>query len=343
MPYYPPTSGGGDVSKVGTPANNEMAVWTGDGTLEGTSDFTYDGTSLNLITAKNFQIAGSTILADSAGTTTLSGIDALDATTEGTIESAIDTLANLTAIQGWVVTLTGNFIRSGAHSLTLTTTGATDVTLPTTGTLATLAGAETLSSKTLTAPKFADGGFIADSNGNELLKFELNASAVNEVSLENAATTVAPRLSATGGDTNIDLDLRGKGTGSILQTIRYQTDDSDVIANATQTAVRFCIGWGQLTGDGDAGMSGTVAFDPDFTTVLWAAAGPIARSSSATAAATAITDLTVGFGAGAAPSVSYSNLATTGFTVSYTRDAASTFTSGSEYGFWWMAAGIGSA
>ncbi len=88
-------AGSGDVSKVGTPANNQMAVWTGDGTLEGTSDFTYDGTNLNLITAKNFQIAGVTILADAAGTTTLSNIDAIDGTTEGTLEGAIDSLTNL--------------------------------------------------------------------------------------------------------------------------------------------------------------------------------------------------------------------------------------------------------
>ena len=104
---------GGDVSKVGTPVNNQMAVWTGDGTLEGTSDFTYDGTNLNLITGKNLQIAGSTVLADSAGTTTLSGIDAIDATTEATIEGAIDTLANLTSIQGKTVTL----VDAGADAL----------------------------------------------------------------------------------------------------------------------------------------------------------------------------------------------------------------------------------
>lgn len=89
-------SSAGDVTKVGTPVNNQMAVWTGDGTLEGTSDFTYDGTNLNLITGKNLQIAGATVLADAAGTTTLSNIDAVDATTEATIEAAIDTLNNLT-------------------------------------------------------------------------------------------------------------------------------------------------------------------------------------------------------------------------------------------------------
>jgi len=134
-------AGGGDVSKVGTPVNNQMAVWTGDGTLEGTSDVTYDGTALNLITAKNFQIAGVTILSDAAGTTTLDAIDALGTTTETTVEAAIDTLANLTSVQGHTVTLTGAFIRSGAHSLTLTTTGATDVTLPTSGTLYSTEGA----------------------------------------------------------------------------------------------------------------------------------------------------------------------------------------------------------
>jgi hypothetical protein len=104
-PSFATPSGSGDVSKVGTPANNQVGVWTGDGTIEGTSDLTYDGTSLNLITGKNLQIAGATVLADAAGTTTLSGIDALDATTEATVEAAIDTLPNLTSVQGRTVTL----------------------------------------------------------------------------------------------------------------------------------------------------------------------------------------------------------------------------------------------
>ena len=85
------------VDTTGTPANNQIAIFTDANTIEGDSSLTYDGTSFNLATAKNFQIAGVTILADAAGTTTLSNIDALDATTEATIESAIDTLGNLTS------------------------------------------------------------------------------------------------------------------------------------------------------------------------------------------------------------------------------------------------------
>lgn len=53
---------------------------------------------------------------------------------------------------GKTITLEGNFTTSGAFATTLTVSGATNVTLPTTGTLATLAGAETLTTKTLTAP-----------------------------------------------------------------------------------------------------------------------------------------------------------------------------------------------
>lgn len=39
-------AGGGDVTKVGTPVNNQVGVWTGDGTIEGDADLTFDGTTL---------------------------------------------------------------------------------------------------------------------------------------------------------------------------------------------------------------------------------------------------------------------------------------------------------
>jgi len=38
--------GAGDVIKVGTPVNNQIGVWTGDGTLEGDPNFTWDGSTL---------------------------------------------------------------------------------------------------------------------------------------------------------------------------------------------------------------------------------------------------------------------------------------------------------
>ena len=60
-----------------------------------------------------------------------------------------------------------------------------------------------------------NGNFIGDESGNEQIKFATTASAVNEVSVTNAATTNPPAISATGGDTNIDLNLIPKGIGRI--------------------------------------------------------------------------------------------------------------------------------
>lgn len=56
---------------------------------------------------------------------------------------------------GKTITLGGNLTTSGAFATTLTMTANTAVTLPTTGTLATLAGTETFTNKTLTAPVIA--------------------------------------------------------------------------------------------------------------------------------------------------------------------------------------------
>lgn len=57
---------------------------------------------------------------------------------------------------------------------------------------------------------------IEDASNNELLKFTSTASAVNELTITNAAATGDPSISATGGDTNIDIQLIPKGTGGIL-------------------------------------------------------------------------------------------------------------------------------
>lgn len=67
---------------------------------------------------------------------------------------------------------------------------------------------------------------IEDANANELLKTSTTASAVNELTIANAATGNAPSLAATGGDTNIDLALLGKGTGAVkLSGLKYPTAD----------------------------------------------------------------------------------------------------------------------
>ena len=91
----------------------------------------------------------------------------------------------------------------------------------------TVSGTQTLTNKTLTSPKI--GTSILDTNGNELSKVTATSSAVNEFTLANAATGNGPRLSVTGDDSNIDLDLLAKGTGHV--TVRGNTNSGAIQLN----------------------------------------------------------------------------------------------------------------
>lgn len=77
---------------------------------------------------------------------------------------------------GKTITLGGNLTTSGAFATTLTVTAATNVTLPTTGTLATLTGTESLSNKTITASSFS--GTTVAASGLVTLTNTTDASAI---------------------------------------------------------------------------------------------------------------------------------------------------------------------
>jgi hypothetical protein len=75
---------------------------------------------------------------------------------------------------------------------------------------------EVTSGQTLkaTAPIVATS--ILDTNSNELALLTATSSAVNEFTIANAATGNDPTLSATGGDSNIDIAIKPKGTGETV-------------------------------------------------------------------------------------------------------------------------------
>ena len=77
----------------------------------------------------------------------------------------------------------------------------------------TLAGTQTLTNKTLTAPKI--GTSILDTGGNELFILTATGSAVNELTYNNAAALADPTFTATGGSTDIGINFVPKGAGSI--------------------------------------------------------------------------------------------------------------------------------
>lgn len=106
--------------------------------------------------------------------------------------SGTTTLSNLTAS-------TALALNASKEIVSVTNTGTGDNVLAT--------------SPTMTTPRVVTS--INDTNGNELFGITATASAVNELTIANAATGNNPTISATGGDTDISITLTPKGTGLI--------------------------------------------------------------------------------------------------------------------------------
>lgn len=77
---------------------------------------------------------------------------------------------------------------------------------------------------------------IRDANNNELIELDTVASAVNFISIDNAATGDGPTISAKGDDTNVPFYLTSKGTGSV--TIYSGASGREILVmNDTASAV----------------------------------------------------------------------------------------------------------
>ena len=135
-----------------------------------------------------------------------------------------------------------------------TNTGCFEATVGATGDV-TLTGTQTLTNKTLTAPKI--GTSILDTNGNELLLLTATGSAVNELTLANAATGNGPILSATG-ETNVDINLNPKGTG----TLKSGTAAVKIAGKETIWVPAAAM-YGPTTNPADAAQVETTATRPD--------------------------------------------------------------------------------
>jgi hypothetical protein len=181
-----------------------------------------------------------------------------------------DSFATLTN----TVTLTNKTIDSASNTLTLdlsegTLTGTTAEfnTALSDGSFATLAGTETITNKTITAPIIDE---INDANGNELIIFTTTTSAVNEITLANAAASGAPTITTTGSDTNINLVLSPKGSGTIDVDTSKIVNVTDPTANqdaATKAYVDAQVSSGStLTIAADSGSDDTVTVGSDTLT-----------------------------------------------------------------------------
>lgn len=132
---------------------------------------------------------------------------------EGQVDSGTDLIINLPDLSD-SDTLTFN-----NHSATLTN--------------------KTLTAAVLTSPRVTTS--INDVNGSELIKVTATASAVNEVTLANAATLGKPTITASGTDTNVTMKLEAKGTGSVEITKAAYTSSTITANGAASTSATYII------------------------------------------------------------------------------------------------------
>ena len=170
--------------------------------------------------------AGTGTVTSVGGTGTVNGI-----TLTGTVTSSGNlTLGGTLANVDLTTQVTGTLpVANGGTGITSFGAGIADwLGTPSSANLATAVTDETGSglvvfnvSPALTSPAITTG--INDANTNEILKFSATGSAVNEITLANAATGGNPSLSATGTDTNVGLDVSPKGTGEFNVTTSFMS------------------------------------------------------------------------------------------------------------------------
>jgi len=155
------------------------------------------------------------------------------------------------------LTITNGKTLAASNTLTLAGTDSTTMTFPTTNAsiARTDAGQTFTGTQVMTSPRVITS--INDTNGNELIGVTATGSAVNEITVANAATGNNPVISATGGDTNIGITLTPKGTGAIkLSGLSYPTADGTA-NQVIQTNGSGVLSFATVSGSGSPGGSDT--------------------------------------------------------------------------------------
>ena len=194
----------------------------------------------------------------SAGTTAVAGGDGIVTNDSGTMrQTTVDTfdtylaatsktLTNKTidADNNTVSNIEVDNLKSGVLDTDLSSVAGTDTTLASAKAIKAYVDTQTAAVTTdLVGDSSPQLGGMLDVNGNaigdgtlEIIKFTETGSAVNEITIANAATGGHPLIQASGDDTNINLKLDGKGSG-VVNVVDGLTVGGNLTVNGTTTTV----------------------------------------------------------------------------------------------------------
>jgi len=248
--------------------------------VDGTDILSIGDAGVSISASMAYAVAGTAILSDSGGTMTLSNVDAIDATTESTIEAAIDSLVELTTI-GKAAATTNiaagdvtmyNAVNDGNPSIRVGKDAADSLGI----TVSYASGAQTLEKvEFATASSTAnadDGRFIFDVDGTDIvtigdagleLKDDATIGSLSDhdlLTLGNAILTVAGEVSMTTldiGGTNVtatatelsllDGDVGNDASITIADTDGILVDDGGAMKKVPASDLKTFIGSGQTT------------------------------------------------------------------------------------------------
>lgn len=194
-------------------------------------------------TSKKIVFGGSPSSLGDAGISRVSaGILAIgtggDGSTAGGLQLATVNGLTITTTTGALTIANGKTL-TVSNTITLAGTDSTVMTFPSSSaTIARTDAGQTFTGvQVFTSPRIITD--ISDTNGNEIFKITATASAVNEFTIANAATGNSPTLSATGSDSNIDINLVPKGNGIVKGELkRFMVRLKDSTTNlATGTTI----------------------------------------------------------------------------------------------------------